>query len=95
MGDRGFESCSLHQRVSCEPDSLDQYERGAEERTPGKNYASGRWGRRARGGQQAPTVSLNNAILKAVQAHGEGAAATEVLNYLSQEFGMTVRPNLP
>src|SRR5260370_21756782 len=23
-GDRGFESCSLHQRVRCEPDSLDQ-----------------------------------------------------------------------
>jgi hypothetical protein len=38
-------------------------------------------------------VSLSDAILKAVQAHGEGATANEVLNYLSREFGMTVRPN--
>ena len=50
--------------------------------------------RRARGSQQqAPSVSLSDATLKAVQAHGEGATAGEVLNYLSREFGMTVRPN--
>jgi hypothetical protein len=49
--------------------------------------------RRARGGQQAPSVSLSDATLKAVQAHGQGATANEVLNYLSKEFGMTVRPN--
>jgi len=48
---------------------------------------------RARGGQQAPTMSLSDAVLKAAQAHGEGATANEVLNYLSREFGMTVRPN--
>jgi len=28
-----------------------------------------------------------------VQAHGEGATADEILNYLSSEFRMTVRPN--
>jgi hypothetical protein len=31
--------------------------------------------------------------LKAVQAHSEGATPAELLNYLSREFGMTVRPN--
>jgi ethanolamine utilization microcompartment shell protein EutL len=31
--------------------------------------------------------------MKAGQAHGEGATAGEVLNYLSREFGITVRPN--
>ena len=49
--------------------------------------------KRARGGQQAPTMSLSDAILKAVQARGQGAAANEVLSYLAREFGMTVRPN--
>ena len=47
----------------------------------------------ARGGQQAPTMSLSDAILKAVQARGQGAAANEVLSCLAREFGMTVRPN--
>jgi hypothetical protein len=42
-------------------------------------------------GQQTP--SLSDAKLRAVQAHGEGATAQEVLSYLSREFGMTVRPN--
>jgi hypothetical protein len=50
-------------------------------------------GRKARGGQQAPSVSLSDATLQAVQAHGEGATANDVLTYLSREFGMTVRPN--
>jgi hypothetical protein len=49
--------------------------------------------RSARGRQQAPTVSMSDGILKAVQAHGDGATANAVLNYLSREFGMTVRPN--
>jgi hypothetical protein len=40
-----------------------------------------------------PGVSLSDATLKAVQAHNEGATASEVLNYLSREFRMTVRPN--
>ena len=49
--------------------------------------------RRARGGQQAPNLSLRDAALKAVQAHANGASANEVLDYLSRRFGMTVRPN--
>jgi hypothetical protein len=38
-------------------------------------------------------VSLSDATLRAVQAHGEGATANEVMSYLSREFAMTVRPN--
>jgi hypothetical protein len=49
--------------------------------------------RRARGGQQAASLSLSDATLQAVQAHPEGATASEILNHLSREFGMTVRPN--
>ena len=49
--------------------------------------------RSARGRQQAPTVSMSDGILKAVQAHGDGANANAVLSYLSREFGMAVRPN--
>lgn len=48
---------------------------------------------RSRPAQPAPSVSLSDATLRAVQAHTEGATATEVLGYLSREFGMTVRPN--
>ena len=49
--------------------------------------------RRARNGQQALGVSLRDAALKAVQAHAKGVSAGEVLDYLSREFGLTVRPN--
>ena len=50
--------------------------------------------RRARGAQQeAPSLSLSDATLQAVQAHPEGANSGEILNYLSRQFGMTVRPN--
>jgi hypothetical protein len=49
--------------------------------------------RRSRSAQPAHTVSLSDATLRAVQAHGEGATAIEVLGYLSRELGMTVRPN--
>jgi hypothetical protein len=47
----------------------------------------------ARAPQPAPGLSLSDATLKAVQAHGAGATAAEVLTYLSREFGMAVRPN--
>jgi hypothetical protein len=47
--------------------------------------------RSARGNQQTPGVSLSDATLKAVQAHDEGATARDVLDYLSREFGMTIR----
>ena len=48
---------------------------------------------RAQGKRRTPTISLSDATLKAAQAHDEGATASEVLNYLSREFGMAVRPN--
>src|SRR5882724_5742492 len=48
---------------------------------------------RSRSVQSAPSVSLSDATLRAVQAHTEGATAGEVLGYLSKEFGMTVRSN--
>ncbi len=43
-------------------------------------------------GGQAPK-SLSDATLRAVQAHGEGATAQDVYDYLSREFGMTVKSN--
>jgi len=49
--------------------------------------------RRARGAPPAASVSLSDATLQAVQAHPEGATANEILNHLSRQFGMTVRPN--
>jgi hypothetical protein len=50
--------------------------------------------RRARGSQQAAaSVSLSDATLQAVKAHPDGATATDILNHLSRELGMTVRPN--
>ncbi len=39
------------------------------------------------------TLSLSDATLKAVGAHGDGATAAEVMTYLSGELGMSVRPN--
>jgi antitoxin HicB len=45
-------------------------------------------------GRQPPTeVSLSDATLRAVQAHGGGVTAQDVRDYLSREFGMTVKPN--
>jgi hypothetical protein len=43
--------------------------------------------------KKAPGVSISEASLKAVQAHRGGATPAELLNYLSREFGMRVRPN--
>ena len=48
---------------------------------------------RARAAQSAQNVSLSDATLRAVQAHGEGATPSEVLSYLAREYGMQVRPN--
>src|SRR5712671_1162063 len=39
-GDRGFESCSLHRRVTCEPDFLDQ---GADGATARADSLCGGW----------------------------------------------------
>jgi hypothetical protein len=43
--------------------------------------------------EPANALSLSEATLKAVGAHGGGATAAEVMNYLSHELGMSVRPN--
>jgi hypothetical protein len=45
---------------------------------------------RTRGGAR---LSLSDATLRAVQAHGGGATANDVMQYLAREFGMRVRPN--
>jgi hypothetical protein len=53
--------------------------------------------RRGRGARPAPTpaptLSLSEATLQAVRAHPEGVTANEILNHLSREFGLKVRPN--
>lgn len=49
--------------------------------------------RRARAAPKPPGLSMSDATLKAVEAHGDGITAAEILNYLSREFGLTVRPN--
>jgi hypothetical protein len=41
----------------------------------------------------AAELSLSDATLQAVGAHGQGATAAEVMDYLSHQLGMTVRPN--
>jgi hypothetical protein len=48
---------------------------------------------RAAASKTASALSLSDATLKAVGAHGEGATAAEVMTYLSRELGMSVRPN--
>src|SRR5919201_6444603 len=49
--------------------------------------------RRAGSRQEDSNLSLSDASLKAVQAHRKGASASDVLEYLTREFGMTVRAN--
>lgn len=46
-----------------------------------------------RGREAASGMSLSEAALKAVEAHPEGLAPNEILDYLQREMGLTVRPN--
>jgi hypothetical protein len=62
-------------------------------RRPARTAPAAGGQRRARGGPQAPSVSLSDATLRAVQAYPDGATASEILRYLAWEFGMAVRPN--
>ena len=39
------------------------------------------------------TVAVREAVLKAVEARPQGAIASEILEYVLQEFGLKVRPN--
>jgi hypothetical protein len=75
-------------------DTSERRRRGRPARTAPAAPTSGGQ-RRGRGRQPTPasSVSLSDATLQAVQSHGEGATASEILNYLSRELGMTVRPN--
>jgi hypothetical protein len=53
--------------------------------------------RRGRAARPAPvpatTMSLSEATLQAVRAHPQGATANEILDHLSREYGLKVRPN--
>lgn len=60
---------------------------------PARTGSAGAGGRRARSAPAPNALSLSDAALKAVEAHPDGASAAEILNYLSRELGMTVRPN--
>jgi hypothetical protein len=77
-------------RFGGKPDTTERRRRG---RPAATAAPAPRGQRRARAGQEVSNVSLSDATLQAVQAHGEGATANDVMNYLSREFGMTVRPN--
>jgi hypothetical protein len=76
-------------------DTTDRRRRGRPARTAPAAAPQRAPQRRARGGQQqaAASVSLSDATLQAVKAHPDGATATDILNHLSRELGMTVRPN--
>jgi hypothetical protein len=49
--------------------------------------------KRPEAASEHPSVALSDAGLKTVQALSEDATTNDVRNYLSQGFGMTVRPN--
>jgi len=55
--------------------------------------APGGAARTAQGGQQAQSISLGDATLRAVRAHPNGASYDALFKHLSRKFGMTVRPN--
>jgi hypothetical protein len=74
-------------------DTTERRRRGRPARTAPAPAAARAPRGRARAAQPAPTISLSDATLRAVQAHGEGATPGEVLSYLAREFGMAVRPN--
>jgi hypothetical protein len=60
---------------------------------PRQTASPGAGERRARATPTPAGLSMSDATLKAVEAHGEGITAAEILNYLSREFGLAVRPN--
>jgi hypothetical protein len=76
-------------RFGGKPDITERRRRGR----PAGTATTTRAPRKARGSQQPSSISLSDATLQAVQAHGEGATANDVMSYLSREFGMSVRPN--
>jgi hypothetical protein len=85
LGDRSAE-LEIAQRV------LSRFESGGGELS-GRGRRVTRRERSARAGRVAPTVSLSDATLQAVRARPGGATSKEVVEYLTREFGVTVRPN--
>ena len=77
------------QRFGSKSVATERREKGRPARTASTTGAK----RRAQNGHQTPSLSLNDAALKAVQAHAKGVSANDLLSYLSREFGLTVRPN--
>jgi hypothetical protein len=80
-------------RFGGRPDTTARRRRGRPAGTVAGTAAAARAPRKARGSQQPSSMSLSDATLQAVQAHGEGATSNDVMNYLSRELGMSVRPN--
>ena|SRR5712691_4719309 len=67
--------------------------RAAAATTAGGAAAAPRRGRGRRGAQKTARVSLGDATLRAVAAHGHGASAEDVRQFLADQLGMQVRPN--
>ena len=65
-------------RFGGKPEGTERRRRG---RPAGTGISAARGQRRARGGQQESGVSLSDATLQAVKAHGDGATANDVLAY--------------
>ena len=66
----------------------------AEAKTQTAGAAAPRRGRRGRrAAPKAAGVSLGEATLRAVAAHGHGISAEDVRKYLADQLGMPVRPN--
>jgi len=79
---------ALH-RFGSKAAATERRAKGRPARTTSKTGAKSK----AQNGHQKPSLSLNDAALKAVQAHAKGVSADELLTYLSREFGLAVRPN--
>jgi hypothetical protein len=68
--------------------------RAAVAKTTADGAAAPRRGRRGRrAAQKTARVSLGDATLRAVAAHGHGATAEDVRKFLADQLGMRVRPN--
>jgi hypothetical protein len=66
---------------------------GARRETLATTAPTGGGERNVRGSRKLAPMALRDAVLMAVEARPQGTTANEVLAYISQEFGLTVRPN--
>ena len=65
----------------------------AKTETAGPAAAPRRRGRGRRLASKAASLSLGDATLRVIGAHGQGLSAEDVRQYLVSEFGLQVRPN--